>query len=242
MKNKSLTIKILSAITFALVALGAMSLASYFTSSLFMGAIQNTTGTMQNVSSSAYLVSVAKSQSALEAEALSKDISCSGYIWKEDEYFHVIHSACEQENDAARVVSLLQKNGQAAEIVKLAFQPISIDAPFSAEQHTLATEAAASFMQTFKGVNDIAVGLETGVYSKDAAAQKLDKIKQRLSKLQVNFAESFKEFESEKVTALGEYLADELESISLCSAKPEDVKYKAVEILEIYRNMTAELK
>lgn len=219
-----------------------MTLASYFSSSLYAGLEQNTSGTLQATQSYAYLVSVTKSQSALEAKALSKDIPCSGYIWKEGDYYHVIHSAYSQENDATRVVSALEKAGQTAEMIKVTFPPICIEAPLSNEQHTLIMEAATSFMQAFKNINDIAVGLETSVYSEQDAIEKLSKIKERASKLQTNFSQTFNDFENEKVTALGEYLADLLECICLTSPAASEIKYCSVEILEIYKNMTAELK
>ena len=242
MKKKSLSIKICVCLTAALFVLGLMSVASYFSSSLFVGANQNSTGSMNSNPNYAYLVSIAKSQSKLEAEALAEDKNSCGYIWKEGEYHHVIYSACEQENDATLVKTMLEKNGQTAEIIKLHFPQITIDAQLSTSQHGIIIEAAASFISTFKVVSDISVGLETNVYSAASAGEKLGKLKEKCEKLQSNYRDSFNDFENKKIIALGEYVADLLESVSLTENTIESTKYHAIEILDIYKNMTAELK
>ncbi len=238
-KDKRKVIKIaLLAIALFLIVCGA-SLANYFCSSLYISTNQNNSGAIASLDSSAYLISVAKSQSELSASALANDYeNACGYIWKDGEYYHVIHSAADKENDATLIKNALEKNGISAEIISLSFAHFKLEEGLSNEQLICANEALSSFMQSFRLLSDIAVGLDTNVYSHATATEKLSKLKERITNLELNYRHTFSDCPAEPSTALGQYLADQLESISLSQPQSKSLKYHAIEILEIYKNMT----
>lgn len=237
--NKRKVIKIaLLAIAIFLIVCG-MSLANYFCSSLYINSGKNNSGAIASLDSSAYLISIAKSQSELSASALASDYeNASGYIWKEGEYYHVIYCAVDKENDASLIKNALEKNEIPAEIIAISFPPFQLEDGLTSEQLSCANEAIASFMQSFRSLNDIAVGLDTNVYTASSATEKLNKLKDRITKLELNFRTTFSQSLAQPSTALGQYLADQLESICLTEANSKSLKYHAIEILEIYKNMT----
>lgn len=222
-----------------IAAITTMSLASFFCSSLYIDVAQNTALPAANFENKAYLVSVAKSQSELAAEALAADHeNAAQYIWKEGDYFYVIYCGADKENDANLIKNALEKSGLEVQILPITFSQFSLEEGLSAQQQSLASEAISSFMQSFKKLNDIAVGLDTNVYSLASATDMLSKLKEKLTNLESKYRNMFASTSASSATALGQYLADELESVSLTEVSPQSLKYHSIEILEIYKNMT----
>lgn len=240
---KSKKIKIIFLVLIVALVICASVVANYFSSSLFIGSAQNYSGGFTAQANECYLISIAKSQSELEAKTLAGDYEecgAAGYIWKQNEYYHVIFSAHENQNDASLVQEALQERLLKTQIIKVILPPYSFEGDFTASQHAILQHSASSFMQSFRTLADLAVGIETNVYSNSTVQEKLQKLQNSANSLCEEFNSEFANSSQNKIVALGEYLADQLETIMLTNVSAANIKYHAVEILDIYKNMCTE--
>lgn len=230
-------------VIFVVMLICASVVANYFCSSLYIGSAQNYSGQFTFLSNECYLLSVTKSQSELEAQTLAADYTqfgASGYIWKQDDYYHVIYSAHEKQNDASLLQNALKDKLINCEIIKITFPSFIFEDDFTATQHAVLQQASNSFLQTFRTLSDLAVGIETDVYTNAVVEEKLQKLQTSLQQICENYNDEFSKNAQNKIISLGEYLSDELESVMLSTINNVSLKYHAVEILDIYKNMCYE--
>lgn len=236
--------KIVLIVLALVVVLTAGCIANFFSSSLFIGAASFNGGGVYAMAEECFLVYLNKSQNSHEAEVIAGDFvdaGNAGYIFKHGDYYYAVHSAYANKNDATLFAEHLKKGGIQSEILQLSFPKIFIEEDLSAENRNLLSEALNSFFAAFKALSDISVGFSTNAYSLDDVNQKLQKLCDRTASLQKKYAETFKNT-SAKLTALGEYLADELECLMLTKTSESDLNYHGIELIEIYQNMIQELK
>lgn len=228
--------------TFVVAVIVAACLANYFCSSLSLNSSLSGSG-VYAVAEECYLVCVSKSQNKLEAETLAGDCineGSAGYIFKYGDYFYVVHSAYEKQNDSTLMVEHLKKQGIASEILNLSFPKIFVEEELSQEKRNLLQEVLNGFFSSFRSLCDLAVGSSTKVYSIGEITDKLQKLAAKVETLQKRFAEKF-DVGSAKLLSIGEYLSDEVECIMLAQPTEKDLNYRAIELVDIYRNMCEEL-
>lgn len=240
-KNKKLTLALLTLLLLIVICAGVLT--NYFCSTLFIGEMQIASGKFTVPQNEAYLVAVAKSQNSLEAQALAADYAsqgCSGYIWQQDGYFHVVFSAHEKQNDATLIKEKLQENDIKSHILKVNFASYSISEELSTKNHSILQQASSSFFSTFRTLCDLAVGLESNVYAAQAVQEKLLSLQENIKQISQQFQQIFASSQNPQMLSLGEYIADQLECVMLSRNNNLSIKYHAVQLLDIYRNMTQE--
>lgn len=226
-----------------LAAATAMSLASFYSSSLASIAEMSDAGKTGTLESKVYLVCQAKSQLESQAKLLARDYaSGASYVWHEGEYFYVVHSGYENQNDAERVVKDLENRQINAWTVEVTFPAITLDENFSVEQHNLVSEAFASFFTSFRTLSDLAIGTQTAVYDEQYVNSKISSLKEKLQKLNTSYNRAFESFSDVKLVALSEYLADLLESVCLSKHSAQGLWSTSLQTLEIYKNLAMELQ
>lgn len=224
----------------AIVIAGCM--VNYFNSSLALQANMSNSGVVAT-KEECYFVCLNKSQSKLEAETIAgdcQDANSAGYVFGREGYYYVVHSAYEKQNDAHLVSEHLKKLGIESEILCLSFPKIAIEEEFSQENRNVLQETMNSFFASFRSLSDLAVGLSTKVYSENEVSEKLQKLCAKVASLQKKFDSTF-ETGSPKLISIGQYLADEVECLMLTTATERDINARAIELVEIYKNMCEEL-
>lgn len=217
-------------------------LANYFCSSLSVNS-SATGGGVYAVAEECFIVCLNKSQNRLEAETIAGDCldaGSSGYIFNFDGYFYVTHSVCEKQNDSFLVTEHLKKRGISSEVLCLSFPKIFIEEEFSQEKRNLLQDVLNSFFSSFRYLCDLAIGTATNTYPTKDVSEKLQKLSTKIEALQKKFAANF-DIASPRLLAVGEYLADEVECVMLTHPTEKDLNYRAVELIDIYRNMCEEL-
>lgn len=226
---------------FIVSIIAAAFAANYFCSSLSLNSISSSNGVL-TAKEDCYFVYLNKSQNQLEAETIASDYldgTCAGYVLKNDEYYYVIHSAYEKQNDAFLVSEHLRKSNIESEILVINLPKIIIEEEFSQEDHILLQEVLNSFFSSFRYLSDLAVGISTKVYQQNDASEKLEKITSKLITLQKNFDVAF-ETGSPKLLSIGQYLADEVECVMTTKVTESNLNFHAIELIEIYKNMCDE--
>lgn len=217
-------------------------IANYFCSTLSLGSDMSGSS-VYAVAEECFIVCLNKSQSRLEAETISGDCldtGSSGYIFNFDGYFYVVHSACEKQNDSFLVTEHLKKRGIPSEVLCLSFPKIFIEEELSQEKRNLLQDVLNSFFSSFRYLCDLAVGTATNTYPTKDVSEKLQKLSTKIELLQKKFATNF-DIASPRLLAIGEYLADEVECVMLAHPTEKDLNYRAIELIDIYRNMCTEL-
>ena len=241
--NVKKKILIIFIVLFILACFVAMSVASFFSSSLSIIGEVTPQGTIGALETNFYLVCPAKSQLEREAEILAKDTpDSSGYIWKNGEYYYVVYGAYENKNDATLVIKQLEKQQTNCELLEIYFNQILIDEDFSVDQRNLLVSTYSMFLTSFRLLSDLAIGQQTAVYSTAYSQEKLDGLIEKLEKNADLFESAFTNNSSYKINETIEYFSDLIETV--CMTKPEiqDLKYNSIEILEIYKNLCEDLK
>lgn len=238
LKTKKIIIY-LSLSCFCVCSILSFCLAGYFSSSLSLDFAGN-----QNLpiikQTSIYLVYFAKSQVQAEAETLSLDYPMGAkYVLKSGEYYYVVHSAYENENDAVMLIKSFEKKLLKADILDLDFPEIFIEDIFSQEQRSLFVDSFSLFFETFRSLSDLAIGFNSGVYDENTINLKIKSLTTKIEKNNEKYYKTFSKTCDPKTIAIGEYLADLLEAVSLTSTN--SLWHTAIEILEIYSNLTKEM-
>lgn len=231
---------LLSISTIAIIA--AACIANYFCSTLSLNSYSTKSGVI-SAKEECFLVCINKSQNQLEAETIAddySDASCTGYVYKNGEYFYVVHSAYNKQNDAYLVSEHLKKLGMQTEILNLSFPSIIVNEEFSQEHHNLLLQTLSSFFSSFRSLSDMAVGISTNVYSTEQITDKLLKLCTKLENLQKTYSLTF-ETGSPCTISIGQYLADEVECVMMTKPVERDINSRAIELVEIYQNMCEEL-
>lgn len=228
--------------TFVVAIVVAGCMVNYFNSSLALQANLSNSGVIA-VKEECYFVCLNKSQSKLEAETIAGDCldgKSAGYVFYQNGYFYVVHSAYEKQNDAHLVSEHLKKSRIESEILCLSFPKIAIEEEFSQDSHNVLQEAMNSFFASFRSLSDLSTGLSTKVYSESEVGERLQKLSAKVAALQKKFDSAF-ETGSPKLISIGQYLADEVECLMLTEAVERDINARAIELVEIYKNMCEEL-
>ena len=235
--------KIITLLTLFLSILGVIFTANYFSTALYMGAELNHKTLEHFKEVEIYVVSLAKTQNINSATVISKDyedINASGYIWQIGDYYHIVYNIYETENESKLVKENLEKQNIECNTIKIKLSGFVINEEVSTEEHNIIQESVNSFFYSYRIMKDASVGKEKNVYDDNTINEKLKNLKNKVETLVKKFNDTFKTTVNNKIITLGEYLADELESIMLTSSKNIDLKYHAIEILDIYKNMSIE--
>lgn len=201
-----------------------------------------------------YFLSLNKSKLENSAKSLAPDyqaIGAGGYIWQQDEYFHVFSSGYENKNDALLVQSNLTSTSNIiSEIVCVKFNTLTVTGTFDAAEKKALQKAISSFQTTFQSLYDIAISLDTSVYNEISARLAVNAVHASISAICADFDTLFKNNDNATIQTIATYLNKE-ESVSkaLCtgivlSSKQTYsslIKYRYIEILNLYLHLVNSL-
>lgn len=190
-----------------------------------------------------HLLSLGKSQVESEAKDRAKDfmpLGSGGYVWKIDNYFHIISSAYTNKNDAQLVQNNISINlSLESEIITLTLNELSINGIFDSENYKVVSNYLSATNNLYQSLFDIALSVETGVSSEVGAKLSVNSALNDFSTKMANFSTLYpnpnKELLSlhkhcQQVFKIGQKLAQNqilCESQTYCSL----IKYSYLEIL-----------
>ncbi len=237
------TKKIIGLLSFSLFWIASIltfSLVGYFSSSLSIDFAGNHNLPITK-QIEIYLVCFAKSRVKAEAEMLNLDYTTGAqYVLKSGEYYYVVHSAYENENDAMMIIKNFEKKLLKAELHVISFPDIFVKESFSQEQRNLVAESFTLFLESFRSLSDLAVGFSSGVYDETYIKEKLQNLKNKIEKHNEKYYKTFSTTNDPETIAIGEYLADLLEAT--CLASSDSLWHTSIELLEIYSNLTKDMQ
>ena len=194
-----------------------------------------------------HLLSLGKSQVESEARARAKDfmpLGSGGYVWKLDNYYHIISSAYTNKNDAQLVQSNISINlAFESEIITLKLNQVSINGSFDSEEYKVVSNYLGATNHLYHSLFDIALSVETGVSSQVGAKLSVNSALNDFSTKMANFSTLFPNPNKEllplhkhcqNVFKIGQKLAQNqtiCQQQTYCSL----IKYRYLEILnELY--------
>ena len=219
-------------------------------------AILKTNSSAENVSSNEfeiYMLSLSKSKIENEAKAVAEDyrkIGAGGFIWEKDDYFHIVSSAYANKNDAELVQNSIKINQKIeSEIFSVKFKSYSINGSFNGEEKKVIQKTINACQNYYTSLYDIAISLDTGVYNEISAKLEVNNSAQTLATTYANFNTLYSNTPSspyndlnkliEKAVKLSQKLSSG-ERISKEQTYSSLVKYRYIEILELYYNFINE--
>lgn len=192
---------------------------------------------------SVYAISLGAYTSKSSAESNCEEImkkGGAGYVFKEDNVYHVLASAYEKENDAKLVQENLTESGISSTILKISIGEVSLAEVSSSSQKKSFLNSLAILKNCYLNLYDISVSLDTNSIDETKAKIKLIEEKSTLEKQIENLSKgnsaidgiyyqtiknTYLEIENQ-LTLLKEY--ENINGISL-SAK---IKHEYINVLE----------
>jgi len=243
MKRNKL-IQVITAICFVFLLCG-LSFVLAFSSSTNV----NESSLSKTPSFTLYLVSTAKSQLESEATVLGKDAMNNdggGYVWKNGNYYYVISSAYENENDARLVSNTLKNENIENEIFEISFETLNLTPPLdNAEAKSTFNVALNLFYSTYKELFDISISLHTNIYDETKAFIEINKVLAKADEVMKNFHLIFGKISQPLIDILEKALIDENETLGLLSENQKitekqtllsQIRYSYTKICAIYHN------
>lgn len=218
---------------------------AYYLSILLVKTDSSTDSVTQN-SFEVYMLSLGKSQLESEAQTRASDfqsIGGGGFVWKQEDYYHIISSIYANKNDALLVQSSVKANqGLESEIISVNFKSLTLSGSFSQEEKKVLLKALGSFYEYYLNIYDIAISLDTLVYNEISARLSVNEVHNSLNVAIDNFNTLFSSPAGE-LARLSSALSSALqESQKLCSGTLENstqtysslLKYRYTKVLKIY--------
>ena len=210
------------------------------------------TATTQSVClprSEIHLISLGKSQVESEAKSRAADfhsMGSGGYVWKIDNYYHIISSAYTNKNDANLVQNNISVNlSLESEIISLEFDEIVFNGNFDAESHRVISDYLGATSNLYHSLFDIALSVETNVTSQVGAKLSVNSALNEFSTKMANFLTLFPnpagQYQKlhkhcQAVAKIGQKLAQN-QTISEKQTYCSLIKYRYLEILNQLFNL-----
>ncbi|MBQ8845014.1 MAG: hypothetical protein IJ008_03245 [Clostridia bacterium] len=202
---------------------------------------------------SLYFLSTSKSKIKNEIDTISLDFqkdTCAGFTWKKGNYYYSIASVYENENDAHLVQNNLKTNGYKCEVFKITFDTISMNGDFSNNEKNILTNSLSIFTETYKKLYDSSISLDTTVTNETSTKLAINEIYSDFTTVFSNFNTIFSENNNKNFEIIKNGLKKANQCLSNLStqnyvSKEQSysslIKYRYVEILEIYYNLINEI-
>lgn len=143
-----------------------------------------------------FMLSLSKSKVENEAKSIAPDyqkIGAGGYIWKQDEYYHVISSAYVNKNDADLVKNSIKINQNIeSEIISVKFPAFSIKGSFNSDEKKVVSKALSIATIFYTSIYDIAVSFDTGVNNEINSKLAVNSTSNTISTIYANFDTIYK--------------------------------------------------
>lgn len=194
-----------------------------------------------------YFISLSKSQLENSAYSLASDyqkLGAGGYVWKNQDYYHIIASCYEKENDAILVQNNIKLNlNLDSEIFSVEFTPLSYAGDYEQEQKKVLAKSLKTFYITYQSLFDIAISLDTNVYNDISARLAVNSTYSALNAVVTDYNTIFANTQVQPLQILGHHLSQAGSILeNLCSGKPVNqgqtysslIKYRYTQLLASY--------
>lgn len=200
-----------------------------------------------------HMLSLSKSKVENEAKTIAEDyrkIGAGGYIWKNDDYYHVVSSAYANKNDAELVQNSIKINQNIeSEIFVVKFNSFTLNGYFNGEEKKVIQKSLNACYNYYISLYDIAISLDTGVYNEISAKLAVNNSSQILATTYANFNTLYPNSPSsphndinslnEKAFKLSQKLSSG-ERISTDQTYSSLIKYRYLETLSLFYNFINE--
>jgi len=142
-----------------------------------------------------YAISMSKSQIKEEANSTVANLQSqngAGFIYKDGDYYYVLASLYENKNDAEHVKTNLLNNGVSCEILTIEKQSSKLSGNFTNNEKTILGNCIKINSILFKQLFDVAVSLDTNIFTQTSAKLECNKIYSSLVSDKANFETLFK--------------------------------------------------
>lgn len=202
-----------------------------------------------------YMISLADSKLEKEAEMLCEDyqkIGAGGFVWKSEDYYHVISSAYLNKNDATLVQNSIKTNQNIeSKLIEVKFNGIEIYQTLDANENKVMTKAGNLFYNYYLSLFDIAVSYDTFVYNEISARLAVNNLHSSLLETIANFETVFKDnLSSQEISPLYCSLLKAKEiSEDLCGGEKLNsnqtysslLKYRYLQMLDLQKSLEQDM-
>ena len=170
----------------------------------------------------------------------------AGYVLLKDGKYHVLASGYESKNDASLVKSNLETQGVTCEIIDQTYSQITINGEFTSDEKAVLENSLSAFYKAYKGLYDVSLSLDTNVITETNAKLLCNDVLSGFSSSAQNFTSLLSENYKGSILSLSKSLnSAKLSLTNLCNGKKIDetqtfssqIKYRYIEILDIYKNL-----
>ncbi len=229
----------------SLLLVACLIVANYI--SLYIIKADTKTEIVSNSELTLYMLSLSKSKVENEAKAIAPDfqeIGAGGYIWKHDDYYHVVSSAYINKNDAELVKNSIKINQNLdSEIFSVKFKPASVSGSFTGEEKKVVIKTLSIAQILYSSIYDISVSLDTGVYNELSAKLAVNSTANEISTTYANYNTLYPSQVTSPLQQIGQFaksivkISGELASDtrnSTAQTYSSHLKYKYLEALSLY--------
>ena len=135
-----------------------------------------------------YAISMAKSpdENVVKSQVSSlQNQNGAGYIYKNDENFHLLASLYENKTDAEKVKKKLEETNISCEILTIEISPQKVEGNF--QQKNVIAEVLKTPFEIFKQLYDVAVSLDTNLINETTAKLNCNTIYSNFVAIKSNF-------------------------------------------------------
>lgn len=188
-----------------------------FSNALVTSSLFKYSSSVSNEDQTVYAISLAKNTDVEELENMRCELqqqNGAGYIYQQNEEFHLIASVYDNINDAELVKNNLKSIGKDCQIISIELERLTIAGNFSAEEKTILLECLKSDFNTFKTLYDVAISLDTGVFDLTKAKLECNNIFSSQVATKTNLETFFKDNTNKNLSSLRANLASTNEFLS----------------------------
>ena len=202
-----------------------------------------------------YFLSLSKSKLESESQARSEDfqgIGAGGYVWKNDDYYHVVSSVYANKNDASLVQNSIKLNQNLdSEIFSVKFESITINGTFSSEEGTVLNKALNAIYEYYKKLYDIAISLDTNVYNDISARLAVNNAHSNFTLVRDDFQTLFASSKVQEINLISSLLDECFDQsklllsdtrVSANQTYSSHIKYRYTNLLSIYYRFIENIK
>lgn len=199
-------ISVLSVLIFVLMACACISCATLASNLLLSTGIISKASALSTPQQNFYAISVCSATSAADLEEAKLELQAqggAGYVFCQNEQYFLLASLYNNRPDAELVKSNLQSQNVECEIVELSVAGEKISGNFAEQEKEVLLDCLKSTTSTYKFLYDVAISLDTSVFSLTKAKLECNNIYSSAVAKKTNF-ESF--FSDKNLTTLSEKL------------------------------------
>ncbi len=154
----------------------------------------NTSTSVSVEAQTVYAISLTSGENESEIETQKEYLqsqSGAGYVYEENETFHLIASVYENKSDAELVKNNLSASGVTSEILSIQLSASTIEGNFTTDEKTILESCLKINIELFKKLYDVAISVDTNVLDTTKAKLECNQIYSSFISIRTNFETLF---------------------------------------------------